>query len=263
MDLPLSIVLITYNEAKRLPAALNALPPGAEIIILDSGSTDSTKEIALSFGAKFYQKPFSNYAEQKNAAIDLASRQWVLSLDSDEVCDERLVTNLLAVIKQDNQIPAAYSLKRKLVFLGKKMRFGKTCDRPIRLFQKGKARFEGSIHEKLLLLQPCITKPLKGTLWHHSYKDLSDYLTKLNRYTSLIGEQKRSKLSKTKNIAGFYLSHLLRPYYEFFHRFILRGGFLDGYHGYLYALLSSFYAFMKGAKTLEALREVKPEKNET
>lgn len=246
-QLDLSVVIIAYNEEDQLPRCLKSLPPGAEIIVLDSMSQDQTAAIATSFGAQVYQRPFTHFAEQKNAALAYGTRKWVLAIDADEELSPELARLLPTLIKgkQGN----AYRLDRRLVFMGRRMTFGKTKDRPLRLFLRGSGQYKGSIHEEYVPREGK-TLFLKGAvLWHYSYRDLFDYFSRFNRYTSAIAEQ---HAAAGKNPS--FLSHVLRPWLEFFTRYILRLGFLDGYPGYTYALISSTYAFVKYAKLFEKKR---------
>jgi glycosyltransferase involved in cell wall biosynthesis len=245
--LDLSVAIITFNEESNLPRCLASLPRGCEIIVVDSASTDNTATIAEAAGARVIQRPFTNYAEQKNFALDAASRTWVLSLDADEVLRPELrdaITELAAAPLMP-ATPVAYHLRRKLVFMNRVMRFGKTVDRPVRLFQRGKARFENPIHERLTFKGRAGVLR-SGFLYHYSYRDLEDYFTRFNRYTTRIA----AKHSDRGRPIGI-IWHLLRPWAEFFYRYILRLGFLDGYPGYTYALNSSLYAFIKYAKVKE------------
>lgn len=242
--LPLSVVIITLNEEKHLARCLENLPLCAEIIILDSGSTDKTVEIARSFNANIYFRDFDNFAAQKNAALAKATQKWILSLDADEVCDFALKVQIGQVCSHLSEANCVYRLRRQLVFLGRKMRFGKTADQPIRLFQNGQAIFQNSIHEKLSTNLP--VKTLQGILWHYSYDNLTDYLNRFNRYTSEVANQ-----HFTKKRRFYFIKHIIRPWFEFINRYFIRLGFLDGYPGYCFALLSSFYAYMKYAKLYE------------
>lgn len=247
----LSVIIITLNEEKNLSRCLASLPEGCEIIVMDSLSSDATQTIARKAGAKVYEREFDNYAEQKNAALKLANRNWVLSIDADEKLSPGLMERISRLCQtareSSNERVAAYRLRRELVFLGQKMRFGKTVDYPIRLFRKNRARFIGDIHERLEV-KGAITRLRSGTITHYSYDDLSDYFEKFNDYTSRIAEK---HLSEKRPMPG--VSHLIRPWLEFFLRYVLRGGFLDGYAGYCYAYISSFYTFIKYAKLRERL----------
>jgi glycosyltransferase involved in cell wall biosynthesis len=244
--IPLSVVVITLNEERRLRACLKSLPQGAEVVVLDSGSTDGTARIAAECGARVEARTFTNHAEQKNHALSLATRPWVFSLDADEVLDEGLRRSLVEAVGRQGG-PSAFRVRRRLVFLGRRMRFGKTADRPVRLFRKGSGRFESDIHERFVLADGGPMGCLEGELEHFSYEDLSDYFARFNSYTSLIAKNHRRNGRRRPLVAAL----ALRPWGEFVGRYFLRLGFLDGYAGYVYALLSSFYTFVKYAKLRE------------
>lgn len=251
--LDLSIIMIVYNEESNLERCLTSLPPNAELIVVDSNSSDRTVEIARRFNADVYSKSFTNYAEQKNYALGKAKKSWVLSIDADERCSEELKgwlsSHCLKNRHKDQELqPGLYQLTRRLVFMGRKMKFGGCNDYPLRLFPNHKnITFIGSIHESLAPKNLPI-KRAPGYLDHFSYQNWEDYLSKLNRYTSLIAKKKFNPKSPKFSAIPFFS---MRPWFEFFRRYILKLGFLDGYPGYSYALLSSIYAFMKYAKQRE------------
>jgi glycosyltransferase involved in cell wall biosynthesis len=239
-SLPVSVVLITLNEADRLPRCLASLPSGVEIIVLDSESRDGTVACAEKYGARVAQRVFDTYSAQRNAAIAMASREWVFSLDA----DEELSPELAQQLQQLSALPISVSgltVPRALVFMGRTMRFGRTVDHPLRIFRRTQGQFVGAIHETVSLASGAI-QSARGRLLHHSYRDLTDYLARLNRYTSLIAEQKSESVSWL---------HVIRPWTEFVTRYVFKLGFLDGYPGYAYAWLSSLYAYMKYAKRWE------------
>lgn len=180
-EVSLSVVIIALNEEKSLGRCLKGLPKGAEIIVLDSGSSDRTLDIAKEHGAAVYFRAFDDYAAQKNAAISYASGKWILSLDADEVIDQRLRSAMELILRTENPPYAAYKIKRSLVYMGKKLRFGKVRDYPIRFFQKGKAKFLGEIHEKLDV--DGRIDLLDGEISHYSYDNLDDYFHRFNVYT--------------------------------------------------------------------------------
>jgi len=254
--LDLSVVIITLNEEAALPRLLKSLPPHCEIIVLDSGSTDRTVAIAQSFGARVEQRAFDHYAAQKNFAMGLATRGWVLSVDADEELTPALATQILAVVTGHRANGASakvagYTLCRKLVFMGRRMRFGKTTDYPLRLIRRGSGQFVSQIHERLELKNGSSASLSGGTLVHYSYADLTDYFSCFNNYTSRIA-QNHARQGKAPPPL---LLHILRPFWEFISRYFFRLGFLDGYPGFCYALFSSVYTFVKYEKLRELQKQ--------
>lgn len=248
----LSIVIIAFNEEQRLAACLASLPKPCEIIVLDSGSQDQTLEIARSFGALCFQRTFDDYASQKNAAVSKATGDWIFSIDADEVMSPALRQEIEDFLfNRAKPRLNAYSVTRTLVFLGKPLRFGKTRDHPVRFFRRGGGSFKGEIHERVVIEEGAVGT-LGGTLLHSSYKDLSDYFSRFNRYTSFVAAN-HHRLGRRAPLAWI---SALRFWFEFISRFVFRLGFLDGLAGYEYALLSSVYAYVK----YEKLRELEQSK---
>ena len=241
----LSVVIITFNEERNIGRCLRSLPSGCDVIVIDSCSSDRTVEVCSGYGARVENRVFKNYSDQKNYGLSLAKCDWVLSLDADEVLSEGCRFALGRITHSEVDY-SAYRLQRQLVFMGRKMKWGRTVDFPLRLFRSGSGRFVGSIHEKYVIDagQVC-PRPVKGIL-HYSYMDLTDYFNRFNRYTSLIAESKQAKPMKLD-----FFRHLCRPWYEFLHRYFFCLGALDGYPGYVYALSSSLYAFVKYSKVYE------------
>jgi glycosyltransferase involved in cell wall biosynthesis len=239
----LSVVVITFNEQENLSALLPAIPEGAEIVLLDSGSTDRTVDIATTHGARVSRRDFDNFAAQKNHAAGLASRPWTLMLDADERPDEALWAEILSVVEANADV--AGELPRKLIFCGRKMRFGRTTDLVVRLFKTGTFKYQNEIHEVAGTNSRRVR--LRGTLWHYSYKNLEDYFQKFNRYTTLVANDRRNNAHRLP--AKWELA--LRLPVDFVTRYFLRLGCLDGYEGFLWAALGSFYGFIKYAKAIE------------
>lgn len=242
-NIALSVVIISFNEEERILRCLESLPEGVEVIVLDSHSKDKTAAIAKEWGAQVYTRVFDNYADQKNAAIAYASRPWILSLDADEVLEDTLKEEILSILSSASP-KAAYRLPRSLVYMGKKLRFSKGRDYPIRLFQKDKANFVGEIHERLDVKGE--VGRLRGELLHFSYKNLDEYFERFNTYTRKIAEQ---HFKNGKRV--FIATHFFRPFFEFFYRYIFLLGVLDGLAGLSYCMLSSFYTFVKYEKLRE------------
>jgi glycosyltransferase involved in cell wall biosynthesis len=275
----LSVVIITYNEEANLGRTLESVKPlvadgRGEIIVVDSGSTDRTVEIAKSFGAKVFVEEWKGYAAQKNSAIDKAEGDWILSLDADEEMDSELVEELLG--RQGNpgspgtgarewcltlshakpstlKAPLGFYVRRKNYFLGRWMRWGGFWPDPkLRLFRKGSGRFENrAVHEDVQVDGPTRLVPY-GALVHHSYPTLSDYIKHMNRYSSLGAE-----MIVAKGKVGFSLINIvLRPLATFVYNYFFRLGFLDGREGLLLHLYHAAYVSWKYAKAWELSRKV-------
>ncbi|MDD9951075.1 MAG: glycosyltransferase family 2 protein [Zetaproteobacteria bacterium] len=259
-QLDLSVIMIVHNEESNLEDCLNALPQGCELIIVDSGSKDNTLQIATDFGAKVLERKFTNYGDQKNFALQHATRKWVLSLDADERCSSTLQQWLETYClknRQKNQPHSntLYQVQRHLIFMGKRMRFGGCSDKPLRFFPNHpQIKFQGEVHESIPRTSMNIAT-LPGYIAHYSYKDWSEYLHKFNLYTSLSANKRSTYNPKVAPLS--IIVHALRPWIEFVKRYFLKLGFLDGYAGYSYALVSSMYAFMKYAKLRELYEKAK------
>jgi glycosyltransferase involved in cell wall biosynthesis len=253
----LSVVIITHNEEVNIGRTLASVQPlvadgKGEIIVVDSGSTDRTVEIAKSFGAKVSIEDWKGYAAQKNSAIDKATGDWILSLDADEEVESDLVKEISIGISQQQQL-AGYWMARKNFFLGRWIkRGGFWPDWKLRLFRRGAGRFEDrAVHEDIQLQG--LTAKLHSALLHHSYPTLADYIDHMNRYSSLGAE-----MVVAKNYRGFSLYNIvLRPLATFIYNYFLRLGFLDGRESLLLHLYHAVYVSWKYAKAWEQSRNHK------
>ncbi len=242
----ISAVIITYNEEKRLERALKSLEGVAsEIVVVDSYSTDGTVGTAEKYTKKVFQRKWTNYADQKNWANEKASHPWILSLDSDECLSPQLKTEILRLKDREPQADA-FSMPRRVFYLGRWIRHsGWYPDRKIRLFRKDKAEWEGPyVHEKLKLDGK--TAKLKGDIHHFTYRDISDHMQRINRFSGL-GAQKLYAAGKKAR-----WPHLLfMPPVRFVRTYFLRAGFLDGFPGLVIAVLSGYAIFARYAKLKE------------
>ncbi len=270
LGVTLSVVIITYNEEANIGRTLESVMPlvrdgKGEIIIVDSGSTDRTVEIARSFGAKVFVEPWKGYAAQKNSAIEKATGDWVLSLDADEEVDAGLAEEIGFLILGNprhlvsggvplHQKAAVASpdhgfwIRRKNHFLGRWIKHGGFWPDPkLRLFRRGEASFEErAVHETVQVKGTTRRLPT-GALLHHSYPTLSDYIDHMNRYSSLGAE-----MAGAKGHRGFsVIDIVLRPLATFVHNYFFRLGFLDGREGLLLHLYHAAYVSWKYAKAWE------------
>ena len=239
----LSAILITHNEEKNIRECLEGLLLCDEIVVTDSGSSDRTVEIARSMKAKVFHHAFSNFSAQKNFAIEQSSGDWVLLVDADERVDPLLREEIKDAIRKA-QVPAFY-LRRKNILFGRWMRFGgNQNDLQLRLVRKELARFEGAVHERVHWDGP--TQVLKNQLLHCSTASVSDYFKKLIQYTGI-----EAGMLHSHQAASDGSGMKLRPLAVFFDRFFLKRGFLDGWEGFLFCLLSGYYEFVKRARCWE------------
>lgn len=249
----LSAVLITLNEARRLEDCLRSVDFADEIIIVDSGSTDATADIAALFKARFVTRPLDHFAGQKNYALSLAQGEWLLQIDADERVSPELRGQILQILHAP-KAEEAYRIHRLNHIFGKPLRHGSNGgDYPLRLIRRGYGTFEGLVHEAI--------KPrgrtgcLQGPLIHYSTPSLDAYFSKFDLYTGLDARQTLTQKGRPS------LVHLLAaPPARFLYFGIFRLGFLDGWRGLLFELLSAYYLFIKGVKARRLARQGASEK---
>jgi glycosyltransferase involved in cell wall biosynthesis len=241
----LSAIVIARNEERDLPGCLDSLRGVAdEIVLVDSHSTDRTRDIAATFGARVFERDFAGFGPQKQFALEQATGEWVLNLDADERLSPELAEEIRTVVSRPDG-PRGYELPFHVYFLGRRLRFG-GCFREhhLRLFRRDQARYAGrDVHEGIDVAPPWgqLTQPVR----HESYHTFGEYLEKCNRYTGLIA---RKKFAQGKRFA---LWHHLRLPWEFLVRYGLKAGFLDGNAGLIYAVLSAYYAWLKHVRLLD------------
>jgi len=252
----LSVVMITFNEEANIGRTLASVQPlvadgKGEIIVVDSGSTDRTVEIAKSFGAKLFVEEWKGYAAQKNSAIDKASNNWVLSLDADEEVSSRLVEDITALFKTPSR-PSGFFIPRKNMFMGRWIRHGGFWPDPkLRLFDRTSGRFEDrAVHETVEFR--ALTAEMVAPLIHHSYPTLSDYIEHMNRYSSLGAEMAVAK--GNGKVRFSVINIVVRPLFTFIYNYFFRLGFLDGREGLLLHLYHAVYVSWKYAKAWELSR---------
>jgi len=253
MPKTLSVVLITLNEAASLPRTLASVRWAQEIIVVDSGSTDATLEIALGFGAKVFKEPWKGFAAQKNSAISHATGDWVLSLDADEEVSPELAREMQALLASEPEF-AAYRISRLNHFLGRPLRHGGYWPDPkLRLFRRGAARFEERpVHEKMKADGP--DGWLKGHLIHHCYPTLEDYIEHMNRYSTIAAEALAASGRAKSSSLWLVWNAILNPAATFLYNYVVRLGFLDGRAGLLQHLNHSVYIHWKYIKAWEFAR---------
>jgi glycosyltransferase involved in cell wall biosynthesis len=237
-----SACLITLNEENNLPRALRSLRGIAdEIVVVDSGSTDRTREIAGEFGARVFERPWSNYADQKNFAAEAATQHWILSLDADEELSSELRTALLDW-KQSNPEFRVYEFSRRAHYLGAWIRHsGWYPDRQRRLYRRDTAKFSGIIHESLRFTG----KPgrLRGDILHYTINSFAEHKEKVESYSTLAAQQMLQS-GKRHWRTGMWLA---APWAGI-RCFVLRSGFLDGFRGLRISRMAARTVWLKYQK---------------
>jgi len=239
--LDLSVVIIACNEERIIGKTLEAVAPFAgEIILVDSGSSDKTVEIARQYKAQCHHQQWLGYAAQKNYALSLATKKWILSLDADEIVTEPLSKEITALLSASTQSCTGYRIPRLLYIGDKPLKHGGFYpDAQLRLFQNGKGKFiERKVHESVEVDGTLGT--LKFPLFHYAYIDFNDYASTLDKYAQLSAQEFAEREHKTtngdhsapKSWRATKLNEMLHPAWTFFYRYILRAGFLDGLKGF-------------------------------
>jgi glycosyltransferase involved in cell wall biosynthesis len=240
----LSVIIIVKNESRNIGECIESVAFADEIIVVDSGSTDDTCAIAQAKGARVTQTTdWPGFGRQKNRALDLASQDWVLSIDA----DERVTAELAREIQETLQNPQAdaYKIARLSNFCGRWIRHsGWWPDHVLRLFKRGTARFSDAIvHESVQSERPAET--LKGHFLHYPYADMQSLIAKVNRYSSdaalMMHEQGRT--TGPLGAAGHALWTFIRIY-------LVRRGFLDGKEGFVLAVTAAAGNFFRYSKLM-------------
>ena len=272
----LSVVIITHNEEANIGRTLASVQPlvldgKGEIIVVDSGSSDRTVEIAKSFGTKVFVEEWKGYAAQKNSAVEKATGDWILSLDADEEVDEDLLAALRHYILGESintvkdGVPnyrtswfattiTGLLIRRQNYFLGRWIKHGGFWPDPkLRLFRRGAGKFaDRAVHETLHVTGDVRLFPT-GALLHHSYPTLTDYVDHMNRYSSLGAEM----IAANGRVRFSVFNMVLRPAATFIYNYFVRLGFLDGREGLLLHLYHAVYVSWKYAKAWELQKKSK------
>ena len=242
---PLSVVIITYNEERNIARCLEAVRGVAdEVIVVDSFSTDNTVAISQQWGAQVVQHAFEGYVQQKNFATAQATHNHVLQLDADEVLTEELRQSILAA--KHNWQGAGYTLARLTNYCGSWVRHGGWYpDRKLRLYDRRLGQWEGLLlHERYEVAVGQSVGALTGDALHYSYDSVEQHVQQLNRFTSIAADE--LWLRGKRRVSLFHL--LLKPWWKFVHGYFFRLGCLDGFAGLSIATISAWGVFLKFAK---------------
>lgn len=243
------MVVITHNAAGQLADCLASVAFADEVLVMDSGSTDGTRELAAKMGARVIEQPWLGFGRQKQLAAEAAAHDWVLSLDADERVTPELAASLVRAL--ESPAAAVYRMARRNRFMGRWLRHGEGYpDWSARLYDRRKARWsEDTVHEKLVYAS--VPATLAGDLRHESAESLARYLEKQNRYTTLAAEAAHAR-GERAGAAHLVLSPLVRLVKFYF----LRLGFLDGLPGLVHISIGCMNSFTKYAKLIALNRNL-------
>jgi len=242
-------VIISMNEAANIERCLESLRWCDEIVVVDSGSADATVEIAKRHNCRVSVRPFTGYGEQKRFAVSQASHEWILSIDADEVITPALRGELSALLEKGGDDVAGVEIPRTMVFLGREFKHGAEHAAPLlRMFRRSHGGFtDAAVHERIDVQGP-VTR-CRAEMLHYSYVSIEQYLQKFNAYTTAAARMLHAQGRRTSTAAVALAFPL-----GFFRQYILKGNFLNGYPGFLWAFLSAVYPVVKYAKLRELSR---------
>ena len=254
----LSVVIITKNEEKQIGKTLQALVGlSDDIIIVDSGSTDNTIAVSKQFPVvTIMETVWLGYGATKNLGIEKAKYDWILSLDADEVPDEKLKQSLDQINLENKNI--IYSITRENYFCNKRIKFGEwSSDTHMRVFNRSMAKWNDAlVHEDLDVKPGIKVINLEGKIKHYTSASVNDYIEKTMNYARLHAE-KNFKQGKKASFIKLYVA----PAFGFIKHYFFELGFLDGYEGYLIAKTTAWYGFLKYAYLRDLTRQAAANKH--
>lgn len=237
----ISATIITFNEEHNLPRTLASLACADEVIVVDSGSTDRTREIAAQHGARVIEHPWTGYSTQKNFAATQARYDWILSLDADEAVSPEL-DKALREWKTREPEAHGYRIARRANYLGRWINHsGWYPDRKLRLYRRDKGRWTGAIHESVIV--DGRVADLLGDILHYTHASLSEHLRQLDRFTTIAARDMYDR-----GVRVSWLRMVAVPPTTFLKSYLLQQGFRDGARGFLIAAMAAFNVFVKEAK---------------
>jgi len=242
----ISVTILTKNSSHHLKEVLGALKDFDEVVIVDTGSCDNTLNIAKKFpNTTIFEESFCGFGPIHNKASSLAKNEWILSIDSDEVVSKEMATEIFNTKLCEN---CGYSFPRHNYFNDKWIKWcGWYPDRHIRLYHRGRTQFsDAQVHEEILLKPGMEEIKMKAPLRHYSYRDIADFLDKMQLYSTLFAKQYQGKKKASLWKA---LSH---GFFTFFKSYILKRGIMGGYEGFVISLYNAHTAYYKYLKLKEA-----------
>lgn len=235
----ITIIIPTFNEEKYIEDCLHSVSFANQIIIIDSNSSDNTIELAKKYNCEIISRKFDNFSNQKNEAIKYAKSDWILFLDADERVTQKLKSEILATINNSKQ--EAYKIKFPHYYMNRFLYHSE--NKVTRLVKNDSVFFEGLVHEKLI--HKGKAGLLSNFMIHYTYKGLFNYIKKKDSYAWF-----QAEMALQKNKKASYLHLTFKPFYRFFHSYIIRRGFLDGVPGLAVATIDAYGVFSRYVKMI-------------
>lgn len=244
----LSVVVVTRDEEERIRTCLESVAWADELIVVDAESQDKTAAIARELTDHVLVRPWPGFALQKNFGLEQARGAWILSLDADETVSPALRDEIEAVVRRDGPCDG-YAVPRRNIFWGRWVRHGGLYpDWQVRLFRRGRGRFSARAVHESVQVDGAVGR-LAGHLEHRSYRDLSDFLARADRYATLAAED---WIAAGRRVHAWDV--VARPLGRFLGMYVVGRGFLDGWRGFLLAALYAYYVLIRAAKVWERTR---------
>ncbi len=243
----ISAVIITFNEENNIARCISSVKGLAdEILVVDSFSTDKTVEICKSFNVRLIEQEFLGYIEQKNFALDLATHEYIISIDGDEALDEELQSNILKV--KENWVGEGYFFNRCTNYCGQWIKHsGWYPDQKLRLWKKDSGRWSGANpHDIIKMKEGSSVSHLKGDILHYSYPSISSHVNQTNNFTTIAAKE-----AYARGVRSSFLKPTSRGVLKFFRDYFLKLGILDGRYGLIICSINALSAFLKYAKIKE------------
>jgi glycosyltransferase involved in cell wall biosynthesis len=253
--IPISVYIITYNNRRTIERCLKSLGWAEELVIVDSFSTDGTYEICKRYTDRAYQREWKGHREQYQYAADLTTRDWIMFVDADEEVPPELVEEIRRELNGKAEGLDGFFIYRRTYYLGRWIRYGGWYpDGEIRLYRRDKGIWEGRLHAKVWVDGK--VGSLKNQYLHYTYRDISDQIQTINRYSQIAAED---LAQSGKKFSLFKL--LFHPPFRFIKEYLFKSGFWDGLPGLIIIVSTMFYVFIKYAKLWELTISKREKKN--
>jgi glycosyltransferase involved in cell wall biosynthesis len=252
----LSVYVLTFNNERTIERCLESVRWADELVVVDSYSTDGTLKICRRFTDRVYQRKWTNHKDQYQYAADLTTNRWVMFVDADEEIPSQLAREIEEELEANNGQWDGCIVHRRTYYLGRWIKYGGWYpDYEIRLYDRNRGRWEGDLHAKVKV--DGRIKTLNNHYYHYTYKDISDQIQTIDRYSQIAaGDMFR----KGKRVSLIHM--LMNPLFRFLKEYIFKRGFLDGIPGLIIIVSTMYYVFIKHAKLWERQKGLKEEHGE-